>query len=94
LRTELYVGGIPEHPVFRQDPVVATDLVLQAYLMLCTLGDPLLAPALDAGEGGLGEIDGHPGRLSAGIGEVPVQERLRACGLGGDLVKAVAPAAE
>ena len=41
--------------------------------MLCILGDPLLAPALDAGEVGLGEIDGHPGRLSVDIGEVSVQ---------------------
>jgi hypothetical protein len=37
--------------------------------MLCTLGDALLTPALDAGEIGLGEIEGHPGRLSIDIGK-------------------------
>ena len=48
--------------------------------MLCTLGDPLLAPALDAGEVGLREIDGHPGRLSVDIGEVSVQGHRRGIG--------------
>jgi hypothetical protein len=37
--------------------------------MLCTHGDPLLTPALNAGKIGLGEIKGHPGRLSINIGE-------------------------
>jgi hypothetical protein len=52
--------------------------------MLGMLGDPLLTPALDASEVGLGEIDGHAGRLSVDIGEVAAQGRLRDCGLGGD----------
>jgi SAM-dependent methyltransferase len=56
--------------------------------MLCILGDPLLAPALDAGEVGLGEIDGHPGRLPVDIGEVAVQGRLGDRGVGGDLAEA------
>ena len=54
VRTELCVRGVPGHPAFHQDHVGATDLVLQAYLMLCMLRDPLLTPALDAGEIGLG----------------------------------------
>lgn len=41
--------------------------------MLCIFGNPLLAPALDAGEVGFGEIDGHLGRLSIDIGEVAVR---------------------
>lgn len=52
--------------------------------MLGMLGDPLLTPALDASEVGLGEIDGHAGRLSVDIGEVAAQGDLRDCGLGGD----------
>jgi len=35
------VGGIPGHSAFHQDHVVAADLVFEAYLVLCTLGDPL-----------------------------------------------------
>lgn len=67
LRTELCIGGIPRHPAFHQDHVVATDLVFQAYLMLCMLRDPLLTPELDAGEVGLGEINSHPARLVVDI---------------------------
>jgi hypothetical protein len=70
LRAELCVGGIPGHPAFHQDHVLATDLVLQAYLMLCTLRDPLLTPAMDAGEVDIGKINGHPARLSVDIGQV------------------------
>lgn len=62
--------------------------------MLCIFGNPLLAPALDAGEVGFGEIDGHLGRLSIDIGEVAVRGRLGDRGVGGDLAKAVAPAVE
>jgi hypothetical protein len=58
LRAERCVGGIPGHPTFHQDHVVATNLMLQAYLMLCTLRDPLLTPALNAREVGRGEING------------------------------------
>ena len=65
---ERCVGSIPGHSAFHQDHVVAPDLVFEAYLVLCTVGDPLLTPALDAGEVGLGEIEGHPGRLSVDIG--------------------------
>ena len=65
MRAELCVRGIPGHPAFDQDHVVATDLVLQAYLMLCMLRDPLLTPAMDAAEVDMGEINGHPARLSA-----------------------------
>jgi hypothetical protein len=46
---------------------VTADVVFEAYLMLGTLGDALLTPALDAGEIGLGEIKSHPGSLSIGI---------------------------
>jgi hypothetical protein len=35
--------------------------------MLCMLRDPLLTPELDAGEVGLGEINGHPARLVVDI---------------------------
>jgi len=49
---------------------LATDLALQAYLMLCTLRDPLLTPAMDAGEVDIGKINGHPARLSVDIGQV------------------------
>lgn len=70
VRAELGVGGVPGHPAFHQDHVVATDLVLHAYLMLCMLRDLLLTPALDAGEVGLGKINSHLGRLSVDIGEV------------------------
>ena len=70
MRAELCVGGVPWHPAFHQDHVVATDLVLQAYLMLCMLRDPLPTPAMDAGQVGIGEINGHPARLSVDIGQV------------------------
>ena len=70
LRAERCVGGVPGHPAFHQDHVVATDLVLQAYLMLCMLRDPLPTPAMDAGEVDIREINGHPARLSVNIGQV------------------------
>lgn len=85
LRAERCVGGVPGHPAFHHDHVVTADFVLQAYLVQCMIGDLLHAPALDADEVGFGEINGHPGRLSVDIGEVAVQDRLRVCGLGGDL---------
>lgn len=67
MRAEWCVGGIPRHSAFHQDHVVTADVVFEAYLMLGTLGDALLTPALDAGEIGLGEIKSHPGSLSIGI---------------------------
>jgi hypothetical protein len=48
--------------------------------MLGMLGDPLLTPALDASEVGLGEVDSHAGRLSVDISEVAVPGRRRANG--------------
>jgi hypothetical protein len=62
--------------------------------MLRMLRDPLLTPALDAGEVGLGEINGHPARLLVDIGEVVEQGLHWDCGLGGDRVNGVAPAVE
>jgi hypothetical protein len=55
--------------------------------VLCMLRDPLLTPALDAGEIGLGKINGHPARLSVDIGQVSAQGRLRDCGPDGDLAR-------
>jgi hypothetical protein len=57
------------------------------------LGDPLLTPVLDTNEVGLGEINGHTGRLSVDIGEIAAQERFRDCGLG-DLAQTGASAVE
>jgi hypothetical protein len=58
------------------------------------LGDPLLTPALNASQVGLGQIDGHAGRLSVDIGEVTVQDVFGIAVLVGDLTEAVAPAVE
>ena len=69
-RAERCVGGIPRHSAFHQGHVVTADLVFEAYLMLGTLGDPLLTPALDASEIGLRKIKSHPGSLSIDIGEL------------------------
>ena len=54
LRAKRCVGGIARYPAFHQDHVAAADVVFEAYLMLSTLGDALLTPALDAGKIGLG----------------------------------------
>ena len=54
MRAKRCVGGIPRYPAFHQDHVAAADVVFEAYLMLSTLGDALLTPALDAGKIGLG----------------------------------------
>jgi hypothetical protein len=62
--------GIPRHSAFHRGHVVTADVVFEAYLMLGTLGDALLTPALDAGKIGVRKITSHPCSLSIDIGEL------------------------